>query len=170
MQDAMARGMRAAIIVLAAFALIFIAVSAWGLRSPAPDRSTTPARPALPASFSSAWSVTPAFLKSSRAELRIDGLPLPATEEVTLAPGRVYALSVRGAGAWYQTKRMVRVVLGNPQFASLALAYPPIAPPSNASSEDALNASNPAETIVLPQTGGIVRLSCSGPYPCAVSL
>ena len=157
--------MRVALLVLVAFVVVYVGATAWSVQhhasEPAPDHATRPSTPSL----ASSWWLVPPFLKVTTSDLSV------GSSTVDLPPGTSLAVGVRAATQWYQPKRLLLLTLQNPAFSNVALSYPPIAQPQSASAApDPLSASQPSQVIVLPQSGGIVTLTCTGTFACQVAL
>lgn len=156
--------MRVVLVVLAAFVVVYVGATVWSVHHHASEPSADHApRPSVP-SLVTFWWLVPAFLKVTPSDLSV------GTSLIALPAGGSLAVGVRGATQWYQPKRLLLLELQDPSVASVALSYPPIAPPQTAGAPDPLSASQPQQVIVLPQSGGFVTLTCTSALPCELSL
>jgi len=157
--------MRVAVIVLVAFVVLFVVVTGAGAMrhgsEPAASSSNPPAAPSF-----DAWGFAPAFLKVGANDVSTH------SAIIEVAPGAQSSFVVFPATAWYQPKRLLRLIYVNASAGgSVGLSYPPIAPPAQSSATpDPLTAGKPRQLIVLPQGGGLITATCNSPAFCELSL
>jgi hypothetical protein len=164
--------MRVAVVVLAAFVTLYVAVTVVGLRRHASEPSATPStRPSLPGSLGDAWPLAPPFLKVGASD--VSGQTL-LDQTFVVPPGVRTTLRVKAATQWYQPRRLMRLVYLNALPASsVPLSYPPIAAPPQTdppATPDPLTFKSQRQIIVLPQSGGVVELTCLSLSACTLSL
>ena len=154
-------GVRVALIVLVVFVALYVAVTAMGAQRHSTER--TPSINDRPSSLSLNWSLVPGFLKVQPKDVVIFGT-IAGPRAVAIAPSGTAAFRIRASTQQY---RVMQLRLG-PGF-PVALAYPPLGGVAPSQTPEPLSPQKPRQTLVLPQSGGDVSLTCFGPGSCVVS-
>lgn len=152
------------LLVVVLFVAIYVGVTAVGANRHSSEKDPSPNnRPALPSSLNLDWSLVPTYLKVQPSEVITTGSQA-GPRAVSIAPLGAAAFQIRPSTKPY---RMMQLQLG--AGSSVALSYPPAMGPAPSQSPDPLSPDKPKQTIVLPQSGGQVSLTCSGLSSCVVS-
>jgi len=157
--------MRVWVIVLVAFVILFVAVTATGAgrhASEGPPNANNRQQPL--ASITDYWPIVPAILKVQVGEVTLLGTSI-GPRRIGIAPGMTANLRVSPSSQQY---RMMQLELA-PAVYSVTLSYPSVVNPPPSPPPDPPSPSQPKQILVLPQAGGLVSLTCSGPGPCDVS-
>lgn len=156
--------MRLGLLVVILFVALYVGVTAVGANKHSSEKPpSSDNRPALPSSLSLDWSLVPNYLKVQPSEVTVTGTQA-GPRAVTMFPLVTSVLQVSPS-----TKRYRMMQLQLESGAQVALSYPPAMGPIPSKPPDPLSPDKPKQTIVLPQAGGQVTLTCSGLSSCAVS-